>query len=317
MKVLILRFSSIGDIVLTTPVIRAVKQQLGAEVHFLTKEKFGTLLSANPNIDRIHTFDKDILEVKKTLIEEAYDFIIDLHKNFRSGQVKRWLGTSSSSFSKLNIEKWMMVNGKIDLLPDVHIVDRYFAKASDHLDIKNDGKGLDFHIADSDNVDVYGGFEMNTAEQFVCLVLGATYFTKRIPITLVERIVGSSEHKFILIGGPEEKNLGDQLAESNPNVKNACGAYSIAQSASIIEQSSVVITGDTGMMHIAAAFKKPIIMVWGSTIQKFGMGPYETDVTHFKVDNLSCRPCSKLGYDQCPKGHFRCMNGQDWKGMVE
>ena len=302
---------------MTTPIFRACKQQLGAEVHLLTKQKFGDLLSANPNIDRIHTFDKEVSEVKKTLVAEDYDFIIDLHKNLRSGQVKRWLGAPSSSFTKLNIEKWLMVNSKIDFLPDVHIVDRYFAKVSDHLDIKNDGKGLDFYIAESDQIDVRRDFEMNTAEQYVCLVLGATYSTKRIPAVLVEKIIDSTNNKFVLIGGPDEMNLGVQLAENRPNVKNACGSYSIAQSASIIGQSRVVISGDTGMMHIASALKKPIVMVWGSTIQKFGMGPYETEVSHFEVNNLNCRPCSKLGYDNCPKGHFKCMNDQNWKGMVE
>ena len=126
-KFLILRFSSIGDIVLTTPVIRGLKQQVpNAEVHFLTKSAFEPVLKHNPYIDKLHIFSENPVECLKELANEKFDAIIDLHHNQRSFWVKRKLrSTSTFSFRKLNIEKWLLVNFKINRLPALHIVNRY------------------------------------------------------------------------------------------------------------------------------------------------------------------------------------------------
>lgn len=317
MKVLFLRFSSIGDIVLCTPVIRAVKQQLGAEVHFLTKKSYESVLAENPYIDELISFQDDVAEVKEKLIGSKYDFIVDLHNNLRSAKVKTWLKVDNASFPKFNVQKWLLVNTKINRLPDLHIVDRYFMATRNLGLVQNDGKGLDYFIGDRDKVDLTTAFDGKLHKQkFACLVLGATYFTKRIPETLAVELISKSTVPVVLIGGPEEKEIGEELAKAKENVINTCGSYNLNQSASLVEQSDLVITGDTGVMHIAAAFKKKIIMIWGNTVADFGMGPYETEAYHFKVSGLSCRPCSKLGYHTCPKGHFKCMKAQDTEGIV-
>ena len=145
MRILIIRFSSIGDIVLTTPVMRCLKKQLDAEVHFLTKKGFTTLLESNPYIDKIHTINKRVKEVLPTLKKLDFDYIIDLHKNLRTLQVRLALRTKVLAFNKLNIKKWLLVNLKINRMPDVHIVDRYL-KPVEPLGVKNDGEGLDYFI---------------------------------------------------------------------------------------------------------------------------------------------------------------------------
>lgn len=301
MKILVIRFSSIGDIVLCTPVIRACKMQLKASVHFLTKKRFRDVLSNNPYLDKTYFFEQHLSEVKSTLQSEAYDFIVDLHNNLRSRQVKFWLNAPSGTFPKENINKWLMVNTKINRLPDTHIVDRYFLAFNQ---IKNDGKGLDYFIREENKVDLGIG-------KYICIVLGATYFTKRIPPSILHKMLDQINGKILLIGGPEEEALGGEIAKNLAHVTNACGKYNLNQSASIVAQSGAVITSDTGMMHIAAALKKPIFMVWGNTVPAFGMGPYKTQTRHFEVADLKCRPCSKLGRDHCPKGHFKCMEEQN------
>jgi len=306
LKVLVIRFSSIGDIVLCTPIIRSCKTQLGAEVHFLTKAKFKNVIANNSHIDKTYHFDDHVSELKSSLIAEDYDYVVDLHNNLRSRLVKFWLGKPSGTFPKLNIQKFLLVNAKINCLPDQHIVDRYF-QAYDK--IKNDGKGLDYKVRKENVLDLGLG-------QFVCLVLGATYYTKRIPEEIVSSIISGLECSVVLVGGPEEKELGERLAGKFTNAINACGLFNLDQSASIVEQSKAVITSDTGMMHIASALKKPVFMMWGNTVPYFGMGPYETEVSHFQVDGLKCRPCSKLGKDACPKGHFDCMIKQDVERLV-
>ena len=316
MKILVIRFSSIGDIVLTTPVLRCLKQQLkGAEVHFVTKQLFAPILENNPHCDKLYAIEKNISEVSALLKKENYDLVIDLHHNLRSAQLKSVLGKSSRSFSKLNIEKWLMVNLKINKLPATHIVDRYFETIKP-LGVKNDGKGLDHFIPKSEEVDIKdlpAGFQNG----YIGFVIGAKYFTKQLPKEKILSIIQKLDQPVILLGGKEDVHKGDAISSALHTTRagliyNACGKYTLHQSASLIRQAKKIISNDTGLMHIAAAFKKEIVSVWGNTIPEFGMYPYygNAEIQNLKsqISPLSCRPCSKLGFAKCPKGHFKCMN---------
>jgi ADP-heptose:LPS heptosyltransferase len=145
-KFLIIRFSSIGDIVLTTPVVRCLKKQIpNAEMHFLTKKSFAEIIEHNLNIDKKIYFEGDLNATIKQLKKENYDYIIDLHHNLRTFLIKLRLMKKSFSFNKLNFEKWMMVNFKINMLPQKHIVDRYFETIK-KFKVENDGQGLDYFL---------------------------------------------------------------------------------------------------------------------------------------------------------------------------
>lgn len=316
MKILIIRFSSIGDIVLTTPVIRCCKQQLkDAEIHFITKSSFRSVLEHNPYIDKLVTFGTDINEVIPQLKKENYDHVVDLHNNLRSTRLKLALGKKSSGFKKLNIKKWLAVNLKSKTaLPDVHIVHRYLETVS-VIGVKDDGKGLDHFISEKDKVDV-STIDPSLKNGFVALVVGGSYYTKKIPNAKHIEICANSRLPVVLLGGPEDAADGEKIAAQNKNVFNACGKFSLNQSASILQQSSYVITSDTGLMHIAAAFGKRIFSLWGNTIPQFGMYPYKPgEGSRILEVDLKCRPCSKLGYHQCPKGHFKCMMEIDTSGI--
>lgn len=309
MKILLLRFSSIGDIVLTTPVARCLKKQLGAEVHFLTKKAFGPLLSPSPYIDRVFTFEKEIDEVLPLLKAGQYDLIVDLHHNLRSLRLKLALGRPARSFDKLNFEKWLLVNLKVNRLPDVHIVQRYLSTVS-HLGVRDDGEGLDYFIPPEEEVAVSDFSTLLSEGNYIVFVLGATHATKRLPLDKMIEICRNLDQPVVLLGGKSEQATGDRILGSN--VVNLCGRLSLHQSASFVRQAGNVLTHDTGLMHIAAAFRKKIVSVWGNTVPSFGMYPfYPTGIhlnTSIEVEGLSCRPCSKIGFDACPKGHFRCMN---------
>ena len=144
-KYLIIRFSSIGDIVLTTPVIRCLKKQTGAEMHFLTKNSFKSILEHNPYIDKVYAINSKVGEVISDLKKEKYDAIIDLHGNIRTKQVKFRLSAKAYTFDKINYKKWQMVYLKKNNLPELHIVDRYL-KTVELLGVENDGKGLDYFL---------------------------------------------------------------------------------------------------------------------------------------------------------------------------
>lgn len=310
-KILIIRFSSIGDLVLTTPIIRALNQQIeGSEIHFLTKKRFAGILENNPYLTKTHSFDKNIKEVIPRLKEEKFDLIIDLHKNLRSTLVKRKLNLKSVSFNKLNLNKWLMVHLKINRLPQKHIVDRYF-DALKPLGIENDFLGLDYFDGEENRE-----IRKNLPKQFqnyVVFALAGTYFTKKIPLEKWLEMAKLSPSPILLLGGPTEKELGEKIVNAplKQPVFNTCGKFSLNQSAALIRDAKLVITGDTGLMHIAAAYKKKTVSLWGNTIPEFGMYPYFPQnpeyVTILENKDLGCRPCSKLGFNKCPKGHFDCM----------
>ncbi len=321
MKFLIIRFSSIGDIVLTTPVIRCLKKQIpNAEVHFLSKYSFKSILQNNPYIDKLFLLDNDWEVLMHRLQLEEYDYVIDLHNNLRTLKVKRLLKTKSFSFYKLNIEKWLLTTLKINRLPNKHIVDRNIETLK-HFNVVNDGMGLDYFISEREiiqTIDIPASHRMG----YIAIVIGAALNTKKLPTHKLVELCGLLNHPIILLGGTEDKETGNEIAlQDEIKIYNACGKFNLNESADLVRKSKFVITHDTGLMHIAAAFKKPIISIWGNTIPEFGMTAYygNTIIENkiFEVENLQCRPCSKIGYSSCPKKHFKCMENQEINKLVE
>lgn len=318
-KILVIRFSSIGDIVLTTPIVRALKQQLkNVEIHYLTKKTNYSLLQNNKYIDKIHLLeDADLL---KKLRSNKFDYIVDLHNNLRTLKIKAMLGVKSKAFPKLNLKKFLLVNFKINKLPNIHIVDRYF-EATSKLGVINDKKGLDFFLQEEDFVSP-DALPLDFHDGYIAVVVGSKHFTKQMPLNLLAQICKGLEKPIILLGDKTDYAKAYKIEkEIGSKVFNGCGAYNINQSSALIKNSLGVITADTGLMHIASALDKNIICLWGNTVMDFGMYPYraensQTQTYNFEIKNLSCRPCSKLGHKQCPKKHFKCMNDQNVEEIV-
>lgn len=325
-KILILRFSSIGDIVLTTPVVRAIKTQLeDAEIHFCTKKQFGFLMEANPYVDKLHLLDNNFSELTKILAAEQFDFVLDLHNNLRTKRLKSKLKAESRAFNKLNWEKWLIVNLKVDKLPNVHIVDRYMEAAAP-LGVKTDALGLDYFIPEKDEVEKAWLPETHRKE-YVAFAIGGNHATKQLPFERMIELCDKINKPIILLGGKEDEAIGARIEDffdrkydreemkeplkelgKKAIIYNACGKFNFNQSASIVKGATYVFSHDTGLMHVAAALNKNIFSIWGNTIPEFGMYPYRTKFTILEKKGLKCRPCSKIGFEKCPKGHFKCMN---------
>jgi ADP-heptose:LPS heptosyltransferase len=317
-KILIIRFSSIGDIVLTTPVIRCLRKKYpGADIAFLTKKRFAGIVETNPYITKVITLEDDILDTIETLQDEKFDCVIDLHYNLRSLRIKQALkGIPFYSLNKLNTKKWIYTAFKVNVMPHIHIVDRYMETVK-KLGVVNDGLGLDFFIPDNDKVK-NSDIPFSHSQGYVAIAIGAAHYTKKLPVAKLKKLTNSIAYPIILLGGKEDFNNGEEIAGEDPvKIYNACGKFSLNESADIIRRSNLVISHDTGLMHIAAAFKKMIFSVWGNTVPSFGMYPYLTDYKIFQVNKLWCRPCSKIGYDKCPLGHFKCMNQIDINSIVQ
>lgn len=314
-KILIIRFSSIGDIVLTSPVIRCLKNQIeNVQIHFVCKAVFADTLKHNKKIDKLFTFKNEIDEVVNELKFEKYDLIVDLHYNLRSLLLKRKLKVPSLHFNKINFKKFLAVNfKKTAVLPKQHIVDRYFETVKS-LNVFNDQLGLDYFIGDEDEIKLNSISHLQKNDHFIALVIGGSYFTKQIPLNKLIEVCENATLPIVLLGGKHDQEIAHELCSKFNQLINTCGKLSLNQSASLIQQAEWVITADTGLMHIASAFNKKIISVWGNTIPEFGMLPYKPNLQNkiMEVKDLSCRPCSKLGHKKCPVGHFNCMNLQDF-----
>ncbi len=325
MKILILRFSSIGDIVLTTPVIRTLKTQIeDAEIHYATKATYAAILKFNPYIDQLHLLDNNLRELISTFKKERFDLIIDLHNNLRTKRVSWALGVKTYTFKKINIAKWLLVNFKWNRLPNRHIVDRYI-DTTRALGVKMDNLGLDYFIPESDEVELEWLPETH-CKGYAVFAIGGKFPTKRLPVERMIELCDRINKPIVLLGGKEDAETGEKIENffrrpqgneameeklgelgKKSLIYNGCGKFNLNQSASIVRQARWVFTHDTGLMHIAAAFKKQVFSIWGNTVPAFGMYPYRTKFTVFENNKINCRPCSKLGFQKCPKGHFKCM----------
>ncbi len=308
MKVLFIRFSSIGDIVLTSPVIRSLKQaKPEVEIHYLSKPAFKELLVHNPHISQLHFLDQEGKLPLKALKAEAFDYVIDLHKNLRSWRVKNALGCPSVSFDKENLAKYKMVRSAKPPKPLPHIVKRY-GDCLNALGTKLDEGGLELFLPDGAELEAKKLLADWGYPQPLAIVLGATYATKRWPTAKFIALINTYQQPILLIGGPDARSEADEILQAvDSPVFDAVGKYSLLQSAALMKQANQVVAHDTGFMHIAAAFGQKIISIWGNTVPEMGMTPYQSPHEIVEVKGLACRPCSKIGYERCPKGHFNCM----------
>ena len=297
MKILVIRFSAIGDILLTFPVVEAlVDKYPSAEIHFLTKPSNEPVLDLLSNKVQPRFLQESLVQTAKQLRGERYDLVIDLHNNLRTFLLQVLLMKGSwHRFRKLNLQKWLFTAFKWNTLPKVHVVDRYaqaasVSPASVNLDVINT------NVVES------------LPPHYVAWVLGATFSTKQFPLSKLIETIERLDMPIVLLGGEKENPLASSLQARFPSLISLVGKTSLSEAATVLSKAKVVVTNDTGLMHLAAFYDKPMVCIWGNTVPIFGMYPYQsTPVFHAQVSDLSCRPCSKIGHNTCPKGHFECM----------
>ncbi|HXH99965.1 MAG TPA: glycosyltransferase family 9 protein [Sphingobacteriaceae bacterium] len=316
LKILVIRFSSIGDIIYTTPVIRCIKQQLkGVELHYLTRENFSFLVDNNPYIDRLILLKPSLSETIRELRLENYDYIIDLHNSLRSTIIKFRLGIKSFTYKKERIKKWLAIRYKINLVKPVHLVDRYMESVN-QLGVINDQQPVDYFL--KQDYELNNLLPVSHQQSYVAFIIGATHNTKRMPNEKIIALCGKLNQPIVLLGGKDvEKNAAIIEQSGNPNIYNACGKLDFDESVYLVKNADKVIGFDTGLTHVAEAFNRPIVSIWGSTIPELlGVQPYQTDQVYVAGVNLPCRPCSKFGQPKCPLGHFKCMFDQDLNAIA-
>ena len=324
-KILIIRFSSIGDIVLASPVFRCIKKQLKeVELHFVTKQSFKMVTEHNPYIDRFFYYENNLNELIHQFKYENYDYVIDLHNNIRSNKIKRGLKKETYTINKLSLQKLLLTKFKLNFMPGHHITQRSLQTVS-KLGVKDDGMGLDYFIAETEKVkqeDIPAAHHLG----FVAIVIGANHSTKKLPIPKLKELCNKINYPIILIGGKDEKEEGEAIASADPiKIYNSCGKFTLNESADLVRQSKLVVSHDTGLQYIACAFQKQVLAIWGGTSPKLDVEPYYGSMFLSNqpqplyeniVLNLWCQPCSKYGGRSCPLGHFNCMQKQDIDSIV-
>jgi lipopolysaccharide heptosyltransferase II len=325
-KTLVIRFSSIGDIVLASPLLRLLRARFPkGQIDFVTRKEYAELVRFNQNLNRTYEFDagsgfEGLRKLKKTIREERYDLLVDLHDSLRSKFLRSIRGPKRVVVDKRILERSMLVQFKKNVFKDVvSVVDRYIETLKE-FGVKNDGKGLELHIPDEVLFRVSGQLstlELSRFEKVIALCPGARHFTKRWPAERFARVgaafVQKLNAKVLLFGGVSDEPLCKQIAWEINNEAGADRASSLAGRLGLLETAAamqfcdVVITNDSGLMHIATAMQRRIVAIFGSTVKEFGFFPYDPSAIVIERPGLACRPCSHIGRGDCPEHHFRCM----------
>lgn len=315
-SILVVRFSSIGDILLTTPLIRALRRRHpAANIMALTKRAFTPLLSDHPGLNQVLALEPDhsIPSLAASLRKHRFTHLLDLHGSLRSRAVRllvpgRWTGCR-----KRRIAREILIRTKRDRY-GVHqpMAERYF-EAARELDVHPDGGPAEFGLA-ADAVETADKWirdaGLGRERRLVALAPGAAHFTKRWPteywIGLVERVVAAGWDAGV-VGGVDDAELCRRVAAAGgPHAASVAGSFGLQETGALLRQARAVVTGDTGVMHMATAVGTPVIALFGPTVEAFGFFPYNARATVLQRD-LSCRPCSSQGGARCPLGHHHCL----------
>lgn len=325
-KVLIIRLSSIGDIILTSPLLRILRKRLpDSQIDFLIRREYVELVKFNPNISNVIEFDttkgfKSLNEVANLIKENQYDIVLDLHNNLRSNYIKLFSKAKYFSVNKRILKRFLLVNFKINLYSDYISVAERYLETINFLKVKNDNLGLDLFYPENLSLELDKKLENYALTNFSYLIgvaPSAKHYTKiwekEKYIELLTLIACKYSPFILLFGSKSEQDYIDYIAQAikkNVNkecVANMAGKLSLIETVGLIDKCKVLITNDTGLMHMAAARKRKIVAIFGSTVKEFGFFPYCTESIVVENNNLKCRPCSHIGRDSCPKGHFKCI----------
>jgi len=318
---LVVRFSSIGDIVLASPLLRCVHRAFpDAELDFVTKEKFADLVRFSPYLHQVFVLPegggwRELRALKRALKARRYDLVVDIHKNFRSYYLRWGLGAERAlSYRKWRWARTVLIMSKRNIYPGkMPVYQRYLAAVAG-LGVEDDGKGPELSLEPSSQARVRAllseaGFLSHPLK--VAVVPGAGFFTKRwLPegfAEVADALATRHRSATLLLGDGNDVPIAARVAAAmHHKPVDMVGALSLMESAAALELCDLVVCNDTGLMHIATALKKRVVAIFGPTTEELGFFPFGA-LSRVVQKPLPCRPCSHVGSTRCPKGHFRCM----------
>lgn len=307
MKILIIRLSSIGDIVLATPMVRCLRTAVpSAQIDFLVKKKYSEILSANPYISNLIFFENNIFAHAARIKKEKYDFILDIHNNFRTFLLTLLSGAKILRYKNYMFRRFFLTEFGLNFYKEKVPVFQRYLKTAEPLGILYDNKGLDFFI----DKNAENKFEQILKNQYIGICPVAVWKTKRWPkqnfVDLAKKILEKQDCEILIFGGKNDFDYCENIKiQIGPKAKNLCG-LSLKETAVAIIKCKYLLTNDTGLMHIAEALKVPVVAFFGPTVEEFGFYP-QSEKSKFFSKDIFCRPCSTKGSKKCPVGDFLCM----------
>lgn len=302
-KILVIRLSSLGDIILSFPLLKKLKEKFPeAEIHFLTKKNYEEIVSINQNIDRVILLDNSLTNLRGKIKNEKYDLIIDIHKNFRSVFVSMFNGKKVVWYKKENFKKFLLVNFKINLFNKIiPVFQKYLMTVKNYL--SNEDYNFSYNELQFSKDNIMG-------MSYIVVSPSAKHFTKTYPADkFVEYINGLEEKKVVLVGDNSSRDniICGYIESKCSNVLNLCGKLNLKALGNILYNSEYVICNDSAILHYSEAVGKRVTAIFGSTVKEFGFYPQLKDSRVFDNKNLRCRPCTHIGRKRCPERHFKCM----------
>lgn len=303
-SILIIRLSSLGDILLSTPLIRTLKTRYAhIEIDIIVKRQYYDVIAHNPHLRNKYSFSSaKRKELMSELKKQNYDLIIDLQNNINSRKLTASLKGKTVRFKKRSVEKFLLVNTKINLLKDAPQIPARYAAAIEGFDL--DDSGLDI-------VSASGPSEfLLTNENYIGICPGSRHFTKMWPLDYYVklcRLLIKNGWNILLFGGLTDRKICLEIKNQVPEAINLQNDDDILQTASNMILCMAIYCNDSGLMHTACAAEIPVIAFFGSTVKEFGFTPYKNKSIVLENESLSCRPCSHIGKSHCPKKHFKCM----------
>jgi heptosyltransferase-2 len=327
-KILVLRFSSIGDIVLSSPLLRCLRTRFpDSQIDYATRKEYAELVKANQNINFTYEFDAskgfgELRAIKKRIRAEKYDLLVDIHGSLRSRYIRAFPGpTEIAIVNKREKERTVLINSKKDIYDGLVPVSKRYIEAVEPFGVTDDGKGTELFIPDEVLSGMSGkmsALKLDRFETVVGLCPSARHATKRWPqerfCEVGIRCALDADAKILLFGGAVDvqgcesiaRRIEEQAGEGRTT--NLSGQLSLLETASAMDYCDVIVTNDSGLMHIADARQRNLVAIFGSTVRQFGFFPQGRHSIIVEITGLYCRPCSHIGRASCPEGHFRCMN---------
>lgn len=304
-RILIIRLSSLGDVLLTTPVIRALKKQYPeASIDFFVREEYADVVKFNPNLNVVYVLPRS--EKSKFLIkilkENNYDFVVDLQNNIRSRLIINSLTKLTYSFKKPTWDKYLLVKFKVNRFKEIKSITERYCESVPGLTLDNNG--LELHFPQT------AGTELLRDKNYIGLCPGSKHFTKRWPVEYFIELGNdliNKGYELLIFGGRDDKQICDKISTRVKGSINLCNDNDLFKTATDIKNCKLVVSNDSGLMHVAAAVGIPVVALFGSSVREFGFSPYGVPNLILENNSLSCRPCSHVGRNNCPKKHFRCM----------
>ena len=305
-RILVVRFSSLGDVLLATPLVRSIKEQYPhIKIDFCILDSLVQTIQHNPYINNIILYSKEeqnLPSLQKKLTEANYDIILDLQNNLRSRQLLTPFRSKVKKFKKHDLEKWLLVHFKINLLQELPQIPKRYALVLPELTL--DKKGLDLFLPDNLHPRLPNG------SQYIGICPGSKHYTKMWPYDYYSElgeILFLHKFKVVIFGGASDKEICGLIASSLPDAINLCNDNDLFDTAANMKKCKAIICNDSGLMHVATAVHVPVISIFGSTVTEFGFAPYQSKSQVVQIESLQCRPCTHIGRDTCPKKNFQCM----------